>query len=46
MDQSKSYMDAELLMRNAQCPGSYVPSLNVDWPTDLGGRREALWDLF
>lgn len=46
MDQSRRCTDAELLMRKAQSPGSYVSSLNVDWPTDLSGRGEALWDLF
>lgn len=45
MDQGWWCADAELLMRKAQSPGSYVSSLNVDRPTDLGGRGEALWDL-
>lgn len=46
MVQSWRYTDAELLMRKAQSPGSDVSSLSVDWPTDLSGREEALWDLF
>lgn len=39
-------MDADLLMREARGSGSDAASLNVDWPTDLGGKGEALRDLF
>lgn len=46
MDQSRRYTDAELLMRKAQGPGSYASPRNVDRPTDLSGRGEALWNLF
>lgn len=46
MDRSGSCVDADLLMRKARSPGSYVASLNVDWPTDLSGKGEALWDHF
>lgn len=44
MDQSRRFTE-EVLMRNAQNPGGYASPLNVDWPTDLGGGGEALWDL-
>lgn len=46
MDRSGSCIDADLLMRKARGPGSYVASLHVDWPTDLSGKGEALRDLF